>query len=194
MVNFGVGSLGREVGPNFVGYVASRLDRRLEGLTDDEYRWEPVGGCWSIRPDADGVWRADLGPGGSMATPTSPPPFTTLAWRLWHLGASPNPTWPPPRPASAAELVDQWWAPRRSHSSANALPDAQTARRLVAEHWAGFADAVGEFSDDDLLHAMGPVAGPFAEGTVLGLVLHIGDELVHHAAEVGVLRDLYAHR
>ncbi|MGH3663611.1 MAG: DinB family protein, partial [Micromonosporaceae bacterium] len=22
----------------------------LDGLTDDEYFWEPVAGCWSVRP------------------------------------------------------------------------------------------------------------------------------------------------
>jgi len=28
----------------------SRLRPRLEGLTDDEYCWEPVPGCWNVRP------------------------------------------------------------------------------------------------------------------------------------------------
>ena len=26
----------------------------LETLTDEEYRWEPVPGCWSIRPTGPG--------------------------------------------------------------------------------------------------------------------------------------------
>ncbi len=26
---------------------------RFDGLTDDEYFWEPVPGCWSIRPRAE---------------------------------------------------------------------------------------------------------------------------------------------
>jgi DinB superfamily len=28
--------------------VYDRLRGRLEGLTDDEYFWEPVPGCWSV--------------------------------------------------------------------------------------------------------------------------------------------------
>ena len=27
-----------------------QLRPRLEGLTDDEYRWEPVAGAWNVRP------------------------------------------------------------------------------------------------------------------------------------------------
>ena len=28
----------------------SQLRPRFDGLTDDEYFWEPVQGCWSLRP------------------------------------------------------------------------------------------------------------------------------------------------
>lgn len=53
----------------------------LETLTDEEYLWEPVPGCWSIRP---------AGPGGrgefEQAWPDpEPAPVTTIAWRLSHL-------------------------------------------------------------------------------------------------------------
>src|SRR5580698_6088873 len=53
----------------------------LETLTDEEYLWEPVPGCWSIRP---------TGPGGrgeiEQAWPDpEPAPVTTIAWRLSHL-------------------------------------------------------------------------------------------------------------
>ena len=30
-----------------------RILWRLEGLTDDEYRWEPVADCWNVRPSAE---------------------------------------------------------------------------------------------------------------------------------------------
>ena len=49
---------------------------RLEGLTDEEYFWEPVEGCWSLRRGADGRWRLDHGP------EREPAPVTTIAWRL----------------------------------------------------------------------------------------------------------------
>jgi hypothetical protein len=60
--------------------VYGRLRRRLEGLTDDEYRWEPVPGCWTVHRDRSGAWVIDY------AEPDpDPPPFTTIAWRLVHL-------------------------------------------------------------------------------------------------------------
>lgn len=47
---------------------------RLEGLTDAEYRWEPVPGMWSVRPDAAGRLVADF------LVPEPPiPPVTTIA-------------------------------------------------------------------------------------------------------------------
>ena len=37
-------------------YVWNRFQGRLAGLADDEYFWEPVCGCWSVRQAAGGVW------------------------------------------------------------------------------------------------------------------------------------------
>ncbi len=57
----------------------SRLLARVQGLTDDEYFWEPVPDVWTVR-------RADSGPRiDGSAFPPEPPPFTTLAWRVTHL-------------------------------------------------------------------------------------------------------------
>jgi hypothetical protein len=52
----------------------------LQTLTDEEYLWEPVPGCWSIRP---------TGPGGRGEIEQTwpdpdPAPVTTIAWRLSH--------------------------------------------------------------------------------------------------------------
>jgi hypothetical protein len=35
------------------------LRPRLEGLTDAEYVWEPVGGCWTLRRQKSGTWVLD---------------------------------------------------------------------------------------------------------------------------------------
>jgi DinB superfamily len=60
--------------------VYDRLRWRLEGLTDDEYFWEPAPGCWTVHRDPAGAWVVDY------AEPDpDPPPFTTLGWRLVHL-------------------------------------------------------------------------------------------------------------
>lgn len=37
----------------------SVLRPRFEGLTDDEYLWEPAPGCWSVRPAPGGRFTID---------------------------------------------------------------------------------------------------------------------------------------
>jgi hypothetical protein len=32
---------------------------RLQGLTDEEYFWEPVEGCWTLRRGRDGAYVLD---------------------------------------------------------------------------------------------------------------------------------------
>jgi hypothetical protein len=65
------------------------LRPKLEGLTDDEYFWEPVAGCWSVRP-RDRATAPVLGGSGALVSEFAfpepdPAPVTTIAWRLVHL-------------------------------------------------------------------------------------------------------------
>jgi hypothetical protein len=56
------------------------LRDRLQGLTDEEFFWEPVPNCWTAHADETGHWVLDY------AIPDlDPPPFTTIAWRLIHI-------------------------------------------------------------------------------------------------------------
>src|SRR5262245_51608746 len=59
---------------------ANQLRPRLDGLSDTEYFWEPVEGCWSVRPDANGRYAIDL-----VRPEPQPPPVTTIAWRMCHI-------------------------------------------------------------------------------------------------------------
>jgi uncharacterized damage-inducible protein DinB len=162
-------------------YVYGRTRRRLDGLTDDEYLWEPVPGCWSLRADAAGVMRADH----AVAT-DDPPPFTTIAWRLWHLigcyGAERNAQWlgaslrrpgfdsDDPAPATAAGAIGVLEGAHETwHAVLTALPD---------EQWSA---------------PLGRVAGFYADDNKASFVLHQIDEQIHHGGELGVLRDLYHH-
>ncbi len=56
---------------------------RLEGLNEDEYWWEPVAGCWTLRRQPDGRLVEDY-----LDPEPHPAPFTTLAWRLFHVASA----------------------------------------------------------------------------------------------------------
>jgi hypothetical protein len=67
----------------------NQLRPRLQGLTDDEYTWEPVPGCWNLRPRAEATTAMAVG-GGDLVLDfvipePDPVPFTTIAWRIGHL-------------------------------------------------------------------------------------------------------------
>jgi hypothetical protein len=98
-------------------YWDAHLWPRLQGLTDEEYFWEPVPGAWSIRPDADGVFVQD----GARMPPPVPPPVTTIAWRIVH-ARSAGPAWGVfrrgadgrPRPPSEPRDHAPWRRDRRT--------------------------------------------------------------------------------
>jgi hypothetical protein len=52
----------------------------LDEVTNDELRWKPVPGCWSVEVDATGGRRLEFVFG------ENPPPITTIEWRVGHLG------------------------------------------------------------------------------------------------------------
>jgi hypothetical protein len=79
-------------------------------------------------------------------------------------------------------------------SSSEAVGGATSASALLHTNWTAFADRILRFSDEELQAPLGPVAGPYKEAPLVGLLLHVVDEMIHHGAEIGVVRDLYAHR
>ena len=170
------------------GYVYQRTRGRLTGLTDDEYFWEPVPGCCTVRRTDSGTYRADstdrpvavLRP----ATGDGDPHFTTIAWRLWHLigcyGGNRNPQWlGMERPPGGFERDDP--APATATEAIAALERAH----------AFWHDVLQGLPEHSWWEPLGPIAGPFAEDDRASLVLHQLDEQIHHGAELGVLRDLY---
>jgi uncharacterized damage-inducible protein DinB len=151
---------------------------RLAGLTDEEYRWEPVPVCWSVRVRHDGEVRADWAP-----MPESPP-FTTIAWRLWHLitcyGQARN-----------EQLLRGSAGPGGDERCA-ARPTAAAALAALAAAHDWWRALLTSLSEAELGEPMGPVAGEYADANRAAFVLHQIDEHVHHGAEVALLRDLYA--
>lgn len=162
--------------------VWNRTRARVEGLTDDEYLWEPAPGCWTIRRRDDGTWTADW----PMPRP-DPEPFTTIAWRLWHLidmyGEDRAPNWLDVPPQGEAVGFD---APDRQPPSTAAAAIAMLER--AHDRWDSHLDLVTE---SQLAELVGPVGGQYADRTKASYVMHMLDEFIHHGAEIGVLRDLW---
>ena len=66
-----------------------------------------------------------------------------------------------------------------------AIADAERA-------WACFRAGAASVSIDEWWQVLGPHWGPYAEHSLVDLVLHALHEVAHHAAEIALLRDLYA--
>jgi hypothetical protein len=66
-----------------------QLRPRLAGLTDGEYLWQPVPGCWTVGRRGASTAPVSLGSGEftmDFGEPLhGPEPVTTIAWRLAHL-------------------------------------------------------------------------------------------------------------
>ncbi len=160
-----------------------RTRASVDGLTDEEYFWEPAPGCWSIRQRSDGSWMGEW-----PLPPPDPAPFTTLAWRLWHVtdmyGENRAPEWlnvPPQGEAVGMDAND----PTPPSNAADAIDLLERAH----DRWDAHLQLV---TDDGLGERIGAVAGPdYAERTRAAYVLHMLDEFIHHGAEVALLRDLW---
>jgi hypothetical protein len=150
----------------------------LDGLTDDEYRWEPVPGMWSVRTGPDGSRSIDF----AYPEP-SPAPVTTIAWRLAHVIIG----------VFGQRTASHFGGPPMSYDTT--LPvDAADALRMLDETYARWVAGVEGLDEAALARPVGPAEGPFAELPYAALVLHISREAIHHLGEVLLLRDLYRAR
>ena len=129
-----------------------QLRPRLEGLTDDEYLWEP----------SDGV--------------------PTIAWRLAHITsglAETNGTHFGGPPVDA----------RTFHQPAG----ADLALAQLDDQHAQWVDGVRRLGSSGLALPQGPSSPPeFADQPMARLILYTHVEVIHHGAEICLLRDLYA--
>ncbi|MDO9455831.1 DinB family protein [Nocardioides sp.] len=152
---------------------------RLEGLTDAEYLWEPVDDAWNVHPgtDADHPTTIDF----TFPEP-DPPPVTTIAWRLAHVVVG----------ILAMRNAAHFGREATDYQS---FPYAATAAGALAqldEEYAGWLAGVESLGEEGLQRAVGEAEGEHAEASYATLVLHINREVIHHLAEVCLLRDLYA--
>ncbi len=155
---------------------------RLEDLTDEEYLWEPAEGMLSLRRGVGGRLVMDEPP------PTDPPPLTTIAWRMMHIGVgcfairvntffADNP--------DGADMFDPRHVPGELPGTA---AEGLDFLRSWYEQWRG---GIRALDDDGLWRPLGPKGSYFADDSMLALIVHVNREVMHHGGELGLMRDLY---
>ena len=164
---------------------SNQLRPRLDGLTDEEYFWEPVPGCWNVRPDGTGDAPMRVGTGEfrcDFANPEpDPPPVTTIAWRLAHVIVG----------IFGERNHSHFGGPEIDYPTFAYAGTADEALRQLDEGYERWVEGVRGLGEDGLQRACGPAEGPFEEHPLSALVLHVNREVLHHGAEISLLRDLY---
>jgi hypothetical protein len=150
---------------------------RLEGLTDEEYLWEPAVGSLSVRPDGTGGFTID-------PVRSSELPLGNIAWRMAHLALCLS-----THPVAAIAFGPDWPAPQLAEPAGTA---GEAIARLDSSyaHW---HSAVASLTDTDLARRLGPDARRYADDTVLDIILHVQAEALQRGADLCLLRDIYWH-
>jgi len=162
----------------------------VQFMTDAEYLWEPVPGCWSVRRRADGpgpgatVLRGAGEWGRDSAEPEHPypPPFTTIAWRLSHISEM--------LALRADYTVGGRDMTSDSYQNSGAAMGAIEAFGAAARAW---RDVLLSCDDADL-DTVGLSSYPYGsdpEEVFIDIVWWVNQEILHHGAEIALLRDLY---
>lgn len=164
---------------------SNQLRPRIDSLTDDEYFWEPVPDTWSVRPRGSSTAAVQAGSGEFVIEfafpPPQPPPVTTIAWRLGHILVG----------VLGARVASHFGGPPTDYFSFDYPGTAAGALHRLDEVYAAWLAGVRGLSEADLQRPCGPAEGHYADWSMAALVLHINRELIHHGAEIALLRDLY---
>lgn len=195
-------------------HLREQVRPRLEGLTDEEYLWDPTedGDVWTVHLRGRAIGGTEPAPGQNaphepagfedvipgrafaggagawvvdFADPApEPPPVTTIAWRLAHVIVG----------VLAARSHSHHGGPAADYMTWEYAGTASEALAQLDRECTRWLDGVGRWSEEDLAQPCGAAEGAFAERSRADLVAHINRELIHHLAEVCLLRDLAAHR
>ena len=152
------------------------LSGRVEGLTVDEFFWEPVPGCWTAHPNASGRWILDY----AVPDP-DPPPFTTIAWRLIHI-------------ATCKVMYHEYaFGPAQLTWDRLEIPSTVAATLTMLEDGHGhLRDSLRHLTDADLHVLRATNWGEQWPTWRIFWTMIYHDVL--HGAEIGCLRDLYRNR
>jgi hypothetical protein len=164
----------------------------VPSLTDAEYLWEPVPGSWSVRPKRDGpghgatvlVGAGEWGRDGGRPHPY-PPPITTIAWRMHHITEMLT---------GRADWTIGRHAFREDEMIVNATAaSAVTALATAVAAWRAALVAADDTALDTVGHSTYPDGGD-PEEPFIEIVWWVNQEVLHHGAEIALLRDLYQAR
>jgi hypothetical protein len=207
---------------------------RLAGLGDEEYLWEPVPGCWSLRRRGEAVTPRAFGPGewvldlGAPDIPASEyaevarqaadgmsvekiaedwsvsvarveevlahtgvpepdvTPVTTIAWRLGHLHHQFAGAW-------------EWTFGERRQDPRLMVDFSPSAAltlerfRAVVDRWRDSVAGVTEEQLDTVGFSQYPY-GSDPDDPYVSVLCGANLELIHHMAEIALLRDLWRAR
>ncbi|MFG3346304.1 DinB family protein [Streptomyces sp. NPDC048018] len=165
-------------------------DVRVGPITDAEYLWEPVPHCWSVRrresgPGARATVLTGTGEWGRDAAPhphPEPAPFTTIAWRLSHLVEM-----------FVLRTDHTVGSHRLTRDDFQSRGDAASAVADFERSTADWRTALVGLTDADL-DTVGLSTYPHggdAEEAFVDVVWWMNQELLHHGAEIALLRDLH---
>jgi hypothetical protein len=162
-----------------------QLRPRLDGLTDDEYYWQPVPDCWTISRRGESSAPISFGAGEFTMDYAEPPhvpePVTTIAWRLAHLIVG-----------FATDNASHFGGPPAKGSTFHYAGTADEALRQLDDAHATWVDGVHSLGTPGLARPQGPTQPPeFAAAPMAKLILYTNMEVIHHGAEICLLRDLY---
>lgn len=165
----------------------NQLRPRLDGLTDAEYFWQPVPGCWTIsrRGESDAPISAGAGDFTMdySLERTDPEPVTTIGWRLAHIIVG----------VFASRNATHFGGPPADYRTWEYAPTATEALGQLDDAHAAWIAGVRGLGAAGLAFCTGPeeADGQYADTPFAALVLHIHREAIHHGAEISLLRDLY---
>jgi DinB superfamily len=159
-------------------------------LSDQEYLWEPAPGAWSIRRRGEAASARPFGPGewqidGAIGDP-DPTPVTTIAWRLGHLHVCFAGDW-------------EWTFGERRRPPDRLVDFSPSAAAALERFWATldrWRDSVAAVTPEQL-DTVGFDQNPWSsapEEPFITVIAEANLELVHHMAEIALLRDLYRTR
>jgi DinB family protein len=149
----------------------------VDGLSDEEFFWEPVPRCWTVRRRDDGRWAVDY----PEPPHPDPAPFTTIGWRLVHV--------------AECKVMYHEYAFGLAKLTFPDIDSAHTAAAAIAQLEAGHELLRRDLASLDEADLERDVMTNWGEQWPARRIFWtMVNHDLHHGGEIGTLRDLYRER